>query len=234
MANKKISELTPKGSALSATDLLEVSVDAGGGTYTTASVTGQEITDLASAGKQDTLVSGTNIKTVNSTSLLGSGNIVITANPSVINASYSDGTIVTGTLVETLSQSLLVPANTFTNGMLEVLCRMTKTGIVGASNMKIYKNTSNTLTGATLIASTGNNPGNNLFNQSIRTFRINSNTLTGFPALTSNTFDYATGIVALSSTTFITSVDNYIIFSITLTNIADSANVSMARLTQYK
>jgi hypothetical protein len=32
--------------------------------------------------KQDTLVSGTNIKTVNSTSLLGSGNIVLTANPS--------------------------------------------------------------------------------------------------------------------------------------------------------
>jgi hypothetical protein len=32
--------------------------------------------------KQDTLVSGTNIKTLNSTSLLGSGNIVLTANPS--------------------------------------------------------------------------------------------------------------------------------------------------------
>jgi hypothetical protein len=50
MANKKISELTPKGSALSATDLLEVSVDAGGGTYTTASITGQEIKDFAGGG----------------------------------------------------------------------------------------------------------------------------------------------------------------------------------------
>lgn len=38
-------------------------------------------TDLASAlgAKQDTLVSGTNIKTVNGTSLLGSGNVVISA-----------------------------------------------------------------------------------------------------------------------------------------------------------
>jgi hypothetical protein len=36
----------------------------------------------ALATKQDTLVSGTNIKTLNSTSLLGSGNIVLTANPS--------------------------------------------------------------------------------------------------------------------------------------------------------
>lgn len=77
MANKKISELTPKGSALSATDLLEVSVDAGGGTYTTASITGQEVKDFASAGKQNTLVSGTNIKSVNGNSLLGSGDLVI-------------------------------------------------------------------------------------------------------------------------------------------------------------
>lgn len=50
MANKKISELTPKGSALGATDLMEVSVDAGGGTYTTASVTGQEIKDFVGGG----------------------------------------------------------------------------------------------------------------------------------------------------------------------------------------
>jgi hypothetical protein len=36
----------------------------------------------ALATKQDSLVSGTNIKTINSTSLLGSGNITIAANPS--------------------------------------------------------------------------------------------------------------------------------------------------------
>ena len=39
-------------------------------------------TQTALNAKQDTLVSGTNIKTLNSTSLLGSGNIVLTANPS--------------------------------------------------------------------------------------------------------------------------------------------------------
>jgi hypothetical protein len=41
-------------------------------------------TDLQTAlnSKQDTLVSGTNIKTINSTSLLGSGNISLSANPS--------------------------------------------------------------------------------------------------------------------------------------------------------
>jgi hypothetical protein len=57
----------------------------------------------AIAGKQDTLVSGTNIKTVNSTSLLGSGNISITATlgvlfPNVLFVSPTgdNGTAVTG------------------------------------------------------------------------------------------------------------------------------------------
>ena len=72
MSNKKISALTPKGSALSSTDLLEVSVY-NGSTYDTKSLTGANVV----SGLQPTLVSGTNIKTINSTSILGSGNIVI-------------------------------------------------------------------------------------------------------------------------------------------------------------
>lgn len=45
------------------------------------------------ATKQDTLVSGTNIKTINSTSLLGTGNISIQANPSGVAGAiqFSDG-----------------------------------------------------------------------------------------------------------------------------------------------
>ena len=47
----------------------------------------------ALATKQDTLVSGTNIKTLNSTSLLGSGDIVLTANPSGVSGAiqFSNG-----------------------------------------------------------------------------------------------------------------------------------------------
>jgi hypothetical protein len=47
-------------------------------THSIADVTGLQ---TAIDGKQDTLVSGTNIKTVNSTSLLGSGDIVVSASP---------------------------------------------------------------------------------------------------------------------------------------------------------
>ena len=43
MANKKISELTAKGSALAATDLIEISESDGAGGYVTKSVTGSNI-----------------------------------------------------------------------------------------------------------------------------------------------------------------------------------------------
>ena len=152
------------------------------------------------------------------------------ANPQLIVANYSDGIVVSGTTAETLSQSLLIPANTYlSNGMLEVLCRMTKTGVNANSTIKIYKNTSNTLTGATLIATLASNVSFvNVFIQGIRTFRINSNNITGMLATTAIVND-STQAGGLTSTTFTTNVDNYILISITLTNAADSANISMAR-----
>lgn len=73
MANKKISQLTAKGTALAATDLVEISESDGAGGYVTKSVTGANVV----SGLQATLVSATNIKTINSNSILGSGDLVI-------------------------------------------------------------------------------------------------------------------------------------------------------------
>lgn len=99
MANIKISQLPAKGANLGAQDLVEVAEFTGTG-YVSKSITGQEIIDAASGGgaawgsitgtlstqtdlqtaldaKQDDLVSGTNIKTINGSSVLGSGNLTI-------------------------------------------------------------------------------------------------------------------------------------------------------------
>ena len=73
MANKKISQLTAKGTALAATDLVEISESDGAGGYVTKSVTGANVV----SGLQPTLVSGTDIKTINSNSILGSGDLVV-------------------------------------------------------------------------------------------------------------------------------------------------------------
>ena len=185
---------------------------------------------------QPTLVSGTNIKTINGTTLLGSGNITISggsSNPSIISSSYADGTIITGTTAETVSQSLLIPANTFTNGALEVIARATKVGVLGSLKVRFYKNTTNSLTGATLIAYPSFESATVLYSFNTRTFRINTNILSGITATANFNFDFTGATTPLSSIAFNTSVDNYILFVIQLANIADSANISMARLTKH-
>jgi hypothetical protein len=73
MANKKISQLPPKGAPIVATDLIEIAEDDGAGGYVTKSVTGANVV----SGLQPTLVSGTNIKTINGSSVLGSGDLVV-------------------------------------------------------------------------------------------------------------------------------------------------------------
>lgn len=151
-------------------------------------------------------------------------------NPLVIALNATDGAIVTGTLLETLSRSLLIPANTFSsNGILEVMCRMTKTGILGTSSMKIYKNTSNTLTGATLIGTIILNQSTNVtYAQGLRNFVINSNVL--YTASASQAFfNDNTVQTTITTTTFTTNVDNYILISLALASINDSATISMAR-----
>jgi len=193
-------------------------------------------TDFISfTNKQEALVSGTNIKTINGSSVLGSGDLTITAtaNPSVIVLNATDGTAVTGTTAETISRSLLIPANTFTTGgMLEILGRINKTGTLGAQSFRIYKNTSNSLTGATLIglclsANTAT------FAQAIRTFRINSNTITGISTSIAVQSDYSSTSNPEVSTTFNTSIDNYILLAITLVSVSDSSVIRMARATKY-
>ncbi len=97
MANKKISQLTAKGTDIAANDLVEISESNGAGGYVTKSVTGANIL----ASKQDTLVSGTNIKTINGSSVLGSGNLVVT--PGVASLTATSPVVATGTSTPVIS-----------------------------------------------------------------------------------------------------------------------------------
>jgi hypothetical protein len=97
MANIKISQLTAKGTPIAATDLVEISESNGAGGYVTKSVTGANIL----ASKQDTLVSGTNIKTINGSSVLGSGDLVVT--PGVASLTATSPVVATGTSTPVIS-----------------------------------------------------------------------------------------------------------------------------------
>ena len=106
MANKKITELTSATLPLDNTELIPIVQ--GGETKKVV------VSDLKS-DKQDTLVSGTNIKTVNGNSLLGSGDLVVGGGFSII--STIDSPSVVGTSANTiLVADVLIPANTIQAG----------------------------------------------------------------------------------------------------------------------
>jgi len=153
MANKKISQLTAKGTALAATDLVEISESDGAGGYVTKSVTGANV----QSGLQATLVSATNIKTINSNTILGSGDLVIAGGQKVPAVSNTIGTTITG-LTNAISDSFLLPANTFSSNCQFDLqwypSRIAGTGT--ATQGLVYINSTNSLTGATLFATGAN------------------------------------------------------------------------------
>lgn len=87
---QKISQMTPKGSELDPTDLMEVSVDTGSG-YETRSITGQQIISAGSYGLYTQTASSTPVaNTTTETSLLdgGLGALTVPANGFKIGDSF--------------------------------------------------------------------------------------------------------------------------------------------------
>jgi hypothetical protein len=115
MADKKISELTAKGSAIASTDLLEISESNGAGGYVTKSVTGENIL----SSKQDTLVSGSNIVSINDNTILGFGNLDL------------QETLVSGTNITTINN-----ASILNSGNVNL-----QTPLVSGTNIKTVNNT---------------------------------------------------------------------------------------------
>ena len=204
----RISQLEPKEANLSNTDLLMISESTTDG-YATKSITGAEIIASAQEGVQPTLVSGTNIKTLEGQSLLGSGNIdltksdvglsnvdntsdaskpISTATQTALNGKQA--TLVSGTNIKTVNGSSLlgsgdlsvsggvtlvakktqitnvglatnvviasedISAHVSASSMLQITAFFKKTaGGSSATFLRLYVNNSATLTGATLIAS---------------------------------------------------------------------------------
>lgn len=181
-------------------------------------------------GKQNTLVSGTNIKTVNNNSLLGSGNLNI--GPRLMGYSGILGTPTTGTAV-TICHSLLIPANTLnSNNILQLVFRMYRqSGNIGQMYGRIYTNTTNSLTGATLISSifTMNGGGTQFIGYCERNYSYDG---TSLRTMVGTTFsEYTTGNI--QTTAFNRTVNQYILFTMQAQNAADIANIDLFKVFAY-
>ena len=217
---------------LQATDLIECTSIVGGVPVNTA-ITGQQIIDAAAGGgaswggitgtlssqtdlqsalnaKQDTLVSGTNIKTVNGNSLVGSGNV--TTNPRTIQS--VNGTNVSG-LVNLQSASVFIPAGTIsTNNTIYIKAFIERTvvSMVGSSLFRFYFNTSNSLTGATFLGSAATMSSTNRFQRFERNIFFDGTNLNLYGVGTNGATDYNVGVISLIA--FNPAVDNYLLFAI--------------------
>jgi hypothetical protein len=71
----------------------------------------------------------------------------------IVSKDITDSTALTGTTAITLMKSVLIPANTFATGdVVKILSRAIRNTATGSANNLFYLNTTNTLTGATLLA----------------------------------------------------------------------------------
>lgn len=117
-------------------------------------------TQTALNGKQDTLVSGTNIKTINSVSLLGSGDIVITAGNVTGLTGFTDGNGFTGSVIDNNLSLVLQNANDTQSGQI-TSGKYTDWENKGTSNLTLGNTSTTALKGnattADVAASTNKN-----------------------------------------------------------------------------
>jgi hypothetical protein len=159
-------------------------------------------------GKQAALVSGTNIKTVNGTSLLGSGDL--TTNPRTLAS--VNGSNLTGTANQ-ISASVLIPANTLvTNNTIYIKGFLTKTSGSSTSTGRIYINTTNSLSGATLLATALSMTSTFYFGRLDRNFFFNGTNLNFYNSGSATNNDSTTGAMTLFA--FNPATAYYLIFAI--------------------
>lgn len=208
---------------------------ASGGSATWGGITGtlSSQTDLQSAlnAKQATLVSGTNIKTINSTSLLGSGNITIASSP-YTTVGNSAGVLVNNSTANIISASILIPANTLVaTQVLQLRAQVRKIGGTGTVNVRFYINTTNSLVNATQIAQGANMTGSGQMQRVARDFYITINTLQCY--LTTNPISTDLSSASMTSVSYTLATPYYLIAAIQCSTLTEDGTVTRLNLMTY-
>lgn len=139
---------------------------------------------------------------------------------------------VSGTTVNTIIRSYLIPSNTFVlNDSLDILCSVFKNTTSQNVTLRVYFNTTVSLTGATLVG----NYALSTTTKFVNFQRTNIYTGSGFycfPPTASGITDRSITNVDLAVVTFNNLVDNYIIFAIQLSNSSDGGYIGGIRITK--
>jgi hypothetical protein len=138
----------------------------------------------------------------------------------------------TGNVVNTISASVLIPANTLVAGdVLQIRGQVRKLLGSGTTNTKIYINTINSLTGAIQIGQAGNMTGSGQMQRVFRDFYVNSASLLCYLPTNPLSSDITTG--AVSTIVYAPSANAYIIFALQNLTISEQCQVMRLNLMKY-
>jgi hypothetical protein len=151
-------------------------------------------------------------------------------------AQINTASITVNTVVETIVGNILIPANTYSasGGIFEFNMFAVKSSNVGQIIIKAYiSQISNNIGSATQIATTGNLSVNSRYAPFRRKLNFNGTNLIGFPFGTGVSNDDVIASAAIGSDTFDETIDNYLIFTITLLSLSDNAYLQFAEFKNF-
>lgn len=128
----------------------------------------------------------------------------------IVSKDITDSTALTGTTAITLMKSVLIPANTYATGdIVKVLSRAIRSTATGTANNYFYINTTNSLTGATLVGTQSS--ASNFYGME-RSLYIKSNTISEtINTVTSSGSEVGVGANGISNLNIDWTVNQYII-----------------------
>ena len=151
----------------------------------------------------------------------------------IVSKDITDSTALTGTTAITLMKSILIPANTFATGdVVKILNRAVRNTATGTANNYYYINTTNSLTGATLI---GGQSSASIFFAMERSLYIKSatNTETLLAASSSSASEAVTSALGASNLNINWTVNQYVIAAFQNAAVGNSTVMSSLIIQKY-
>jgi len=145
--------------------------------------------------------------------------------------STTNSTAITGTTSSTLSFSSVITANKISVGdILRLVFQSDKTGTVSTTTLRVYINTSASLSGATLLATTTTTLGTNICNTISRNIGVKSASNTLISAVTASYWGGENTFTTSNSLNIDWAIDQYLIIAVQNGNAADSTLISFVDL----
>lgn len=142
------------------------------------------------------------------------------------------GILVTGTTTNTISASILIPANTLVaTKVLQLRSQVRKIGGTGTSNIRYYINTTNTLVGATQIAQGANMTGSGLMQRVGRDFYITISSLQCYVPTNGISTDLSSAPMTNINYTLVTPY--YLIAAVQNSTLTESTTITRLNLMTY-